>query len=87
VKLAHIVSDNVRYYRHRAGLTQESLGIKSKLHPDYIGRLERGQDSISIPNLEKIAKVLKVEPHILLIARFRREEEQSRKKTIISYKT
>jgi transcriptional regulator with XRE-family HTH domain len=69
VKLAQIVSDNVRYYRHKIGLTQEALGYKSKLHPDYIGRLERGQESISIPNLEKVAKVLKIEPHILLIPR------------------
>jgi transcriptional regulator with XRE-family HTH domain len=66
MKLAQIVSDNVRYYRHKNGLTQEALGYRSKLHPDYIGRLERAQESISIPNLEKIAKVLKIEPYLLL---------------------
>ena len=67
MKLAQVVSRNIRYYRNKIGLTQESLGYKSKLHPDYIGRLERGQESISIPNLEKIAKALKVEAHLLLV--------------------
>ena len=69
MSLTKIVSDNVRYYRHKAGLTQEAVGYKSKLHPDYIGRLERGQESISIPNLEKLAKVLKVDPYVLLMPR------------------
>jgi transcriptional regulator with XRE-family HTH domain len=67
VKLSHIVSDNVRYYRHKVGLTQEALAMKSMLHTDYIGRLERRQESISINNLEKIAKVLKVRPDLFLL--------------------
>lgn len=57
----------MRFFRHDLGLTQEALGYRAKLHPDYIGRLERGQESISIPNLEKIAKVLKIEAFKLLI--------------------
>lgn len=67
MKLTLIVSTNIRYFRYKAGLTQEALGYRAKLHPDFIGRLERGQESVSIPNLEKIAKALKVEAYKLLI--------------------
>ncbi len=41
--------------------------MRSMLHTDYIGRLERRQESISINNLERIAKVLKVRPDLFLL--------------------
>jgi transcriptional regulator with XRE-family HTH domain len=69
VQLLAIVSSNIRYFRKSAGLTQEALAWKSKLSSDFISRLERGEDNISIVSLEKIAKVLNVDPYKLLIPR------------------
>lgn len=67
MNLLEIVSINVRYFRKSANLTQEALGMKSKLSSDYLSRLERGEENISILSLERIAKALKIEPHLLLI--------------------
>lgn len=67
VKLLEIVAHNIRFFRKQANLTQEALGYKVKLHPNYLGRVERGEDTISVTNLEKIAKVLKVDAFKLLV--------------------
>ena len=67
MKLIEIVSTNVRYFRKSAGLTQEALAAKSYLSSDYLSRLERGEENISIVSLEKIAKALKVDSFRLLI--------------------
>jgi transcriptional regulator with XRE-family HTH domain len=67
VKLLEVVAHNIRFFRKQANLTQEALGYKVKLHPNFIGRVERCEDTISVTNLEKIAKVLKVDPYKLLI--------------------
>ncbi len=67
MRLILIVAKNLRYYRKKANLTQEKLGWKTELHPTYLGRVERGVDTISINNLEKIAKALKIPPYLLLM--------------------
>jgi transcriptional regulator with XRE-family HTH domain len=67
VKLILVFANNLRHYRKTAKLTQEQLGWKSGLHPTYLGRVERGKDTISLNNLEKIAKVLKIQPYLLLV--------------------
>jgi transcriptional regulator with XRE-family HTH domain len=66
VNLLEIVSTNIRYYRKTANLTQEALGAKSKLSSDYLSRLERGEENISILSLERVAKALKISPDLLL---------------------
>ena len=50
----------VRELRKKMGLSQEELGFKSKLHRTYIGSIERGEQNISIDNIDKLSKVLKV---------------------------
>jgi transcriptional regulator with XRE-family HTH domain len=67
VNLLETVSTNIRYYRKSANFTQEALGVKSKLSSDYLSRLERGEENISILSLERIAKALKIPPHLLLV--------------------
>ena len=44
----------------RAGLSQESLAGKAEVHRNYFGRVERGEASITIETLLRIARVLKV---------------------------
>jgi transcriptional regulator with XRE-family HTH domain len=67
VKLLEVVAENLRQFRKIANLTQEAVGYKARLHPHYIGRVERAEDNISINTLEKIAKVIKVDPSLFLI--------------------
>lgn len=62
-----IIGANVRRYRTARGLSQETLAENSGLHRTYVGAVERGERNISARNIEKIAKELGVEPHILLL--------------------
>ena len=65
--LIQIFGDNVRKYRKERGLSQEKLGEESGLHRTYIGDIECYRRSISLGNIQKIAKALKIEPYKLLI--------------------
>lgn len=51
---------NVRLYRKKSNLSQESLASMSNLHRTYIGAIERGERNITIINAEKIATALKI---------------------------
>jgi transcriptional regulator with XRE-family HTH domain len=58
----------LRKLREDAFLSRAELGSRSGLHPDYIGRLERGdwQGGSRIDNIRKLAEALGVEPRDLL---------------------
>ena len=51
----------VRELRTQNGYSQEAFTFKCGLHRTYIGCIERGEKNITITNIEKIAKTLKVE--------------------------
>lgn len=67
MNLQEIIGSNVRGFRKRLGLTQEKLAELATLHPTYVGDIERASVNLSIETLRKLAKALKVEPHVLLI--------------------
>ena len=67
MNIRQIIGENVRCFRYKMNWSQEALGSQTGLHHDYLGRLERGQVNISVENLVKIASVLDVAPHFLLI--------------------
>ena len=50
----------VRELRKQKGYSQEQLADKAGLHRTYIGSIERGEQNVSINNIEKIAKSLKI---------------------------
>lgn len=50
----------VRELRNKMGLSQEGLGFKANIHRTYIGSIERGEQNISIDNIDKLARALKV---------------------------
>jgi transcriptional regulator with XRE-family HTH domain len=50
----------VRRLRQRRGWSQEKLAELSGLHWTYIGRIERGKQNISLANIGKIARALKI---------------------------
>ena len=47
-------------YRRNEGMTQESLAEKANMHPDYIGKIERGERMPSVESLLRILQCLEV---------------------------
>jgi transcriptional regulator with XRE-family HTH domain len=66
MNIIHIVAKNIKKYRIVRKLTQEQLAELSGLHRTYIGSVERSERNLSLENLERIAKALKVAPKDLL---------------------
>jgi transcriptional regulator with XRE-family HTH domain len=50
----------VRRLRTEAGYSQEGFADACNLHRTYIGSVERGEINISLDNLDRIARTLKV---------------------------
>lgn len=50
----------LRQLRKKADLSQEELGFRSGLHRTYIGSIERAEQNISVDNIHKLAKALKI---------------------------
>jgi transcriptional regulator with XRE-family HTH domain len=57
----------VRELRTERGYSQEGFAFECGLHRTYIGCIERGEKNITITNIEKIAKALKIEIWSLFI--------------------
>jgi transcriptional regulator with XRE-family HTH domain len=55
----------VRQLRLARQLTQEGLAELARLHPTYIGGIERGERNVSLDNLLKIARALGEHPSAL----------------------
>ena len=60
------LGERIRKLRKKQGISQEELGFRAKLHRTYIGSIERAEQNVSIDNIQKIAKALKVSPQDLL---------------------
>lgn len=52
----------IRGERERLGLSQEDLGFESGLHRTYVGSVERGERNISLENIVRLSKALKLSP-------------------------
>jgi transcriptional regulator with XRE-family HTH domain len=50
----------VREERLCLGLSQEELASRAGVHRTYIGMIERAEKNITLENIEKIAKALKI---------------------------
>lgn len=55
-----ILGNKIKKIRQKKKLSQEDLALESNLHRTYISDIERGSRNVSIKNIEKIAKALKV---------------------------
>jgi len=56
----------VRRLRSAAGYSQESFADECGLHRTYMGAVERGETNISLDNIERIARALRLTPAQLL---------------------
>jgi transcriptional regulator with XRE-family HTH domain len=61
-----ILGATIRHYRTQAGLSQEKLAEKAELHPVYVGKVERGEQWVSLHALLRIAEALSVRGRDLL---------------------
>lgn len=60
LKLRKQFGEKVREMRKKLGLSQEELGFKANIHRTYIGAIERGEQNVSLDNIGKLAKTLKI---------------------------
>ena len=61
-----LVGMSIRELRLAKGISQEALADEVGIHRTYIGSVERGERNISLENIVRIAKALRVRPHELL---------------------
>jgi transcriptional regulator with XRE-family HTH domain len=56
----------IRKRRQQRNWSQERLSDKADLHPNYVGRVERGEEHVSLISLRRIAKALGVRVRTLV---------------------
>jgi transcriptional regulator with XRE-family HTH domain len=59
-------ANNLRIVRMRHGLSQERLAELAGFHRTYVSQVERAVQNISLDNVEKLARVLKIDAGVLL---------------------
>lgn len=62
-----IIGKAVLRYRKRAGLSQEALAEKADMHPNYVGRIERGECAATVGILLRLATALGIRPYKLFL--------------------
>jgi transcriptional regulator with XRE-family HTH domain len=62
MSLGGIVARNIRRLREERGLTQEELAARIRINRNYVGMIERQENSPTVAMLERIARALGIEP-------------------------
>lgn len=65
IDIKEIFGQRVRYYRKKAGISQEQLAERCDLHPTYIGQLERGEKNASLETIMRVSAGLGIAPETL----------------------
>jgi transcriptional regulator with XRE-family HTH domain len=55
------VARNVKAWREQRGLSQQSLSAGAGITRPYLARVETGVQTVSVDNLEKLAKALSID--------------------------
>ena len=58
-KARKALGDTIRAHRTSMGISQEELAELADVHRNYIGKIERGEQNITITNLIRLAEVFK----------------------------
>ncbi len=64
--LRDILARNMRRLRAARGLSQEALAHECGINRTYLSGVERSERNVSIDNIARIARGLKVKPYALL---------------------
>ena len=59
-KLSYTLGMRIRDFRTERKMSQENLALTSGIHPDFLGKLERGERCPTIDTLYKICTGLKI---------------------------
>ena len=73
--LRKLVGNNIRRYRTAIGWSQLKLSVRSGLGENYLGRVERGEQSITVDRLAKVANALDIAPYRLLMSPDEKEKK------------
>lgn len=60
------LADKIRWYRREHDLTQEELSERLGLHLNYMSRVERYTNGVSLPVLYKLARIFKIKVRDLI---------------------
>ena len=58
--------ERIRTFRREAGWSQEELAAACGLHRTYVGAVERGERNVSLINILRLARALRVKPADLM---------------------
>lgn len=61
MRLRSVVARNLRLLRQASGLSQEQLADRAGLDRNYVGKLEREENSPTVDTLESLALALQVD--------------------------
>lgn len=65
-QLAKALGERIRTQRKACRLSQDALALACSIDRSYIGRIERGEVSITVEKLYRIASLLRCDPTSLL---------------------
>jgi transcriptional regulator with XRE-family HTH domain len=68
-RIQKCLSENIRFYRKQAGLTQAQLAEKVDSSTNYISTIELGKKFPSPTMIEKLAKIFNIESPLLFLDR------------------
>ncbi|MGY3493929.1 helix-turn-helix domain-containing protein [Bradyrhizobium sp. USDA 4502] len=60
--IRHVFAANLRRLRHERGYSQEDLAYEANINRTYMSALEKGSHYVGLEIIEKLSKVLAVEP-------------------------
>ncbi|TAM95400.1 MAG: XRE family transcriptional regulator [Rhizobiaceae bacterium] len=66
MRLRSVVARNLRLQRQASGLSQEQLADRAGLDRNYVGKLEREENSPTVDTLEQLALALQVDVESLV---------------------
>ena len=67
MNLRTIFSENLKFYRKRASLSQQQLSEKCDIATNYLSEIERGQKFPSIEMIERISNELNIPAYLLFL--------------------
>ncbi len=65
--LRNIFTESLKFYRKKAGLSQQQLAEKCDIATNYLSEIERGQKFPSIELIERLSSALNIPAHLFFL--------------------